>query len=837
LIYPKNFESKIGFDRIRNLLKEFCLSSLGKQKVDEIAFLTDYDFIKISLELAHEFKEICLFEADFPTSFYFDVRPFLKKIRIEGTYLTVEELFDLKRSLESIKAIISFFKNTREDKYVQLRNLAQQIALYPFVVDKINNLVNKFGQIKDNASPELHSIRKDLMNKQASVSGIMNKLLKQAQSEGWIEQDTSITIRDGKMLIPISASNKRKIKGIVQDESATGKTSFIEPLESIELNNEIRELEFAEKREIIKILIEFSDAIRPYIDDLMGAYEFLATIDFIRSKALFAIETLAEKPLLSSESIIDFRHAKHPLLYLSHRKEKKIVVPLDIELNTDQRIIVISGPNAGGKSVCLKTVGLLQYMVQCGLLIPVNKTSKAGIFTNLFIDIGDEQSIENDLSTYSSHLLNMKNFVDYADESTLILIDEFGTGTEPMMGGAIAESILDILNRFKVRGVITTHYTNLKHFATSAEGIENGAMLFDSANLQPLFQLEIGKPGSSFAFEIARKIGLSDHILANAEQKAGKQHIDFDKHLQEFEQEKRDLLKLRNDLELKEKQLNDSLIRYNQEMEQTQTKRKEIITKTLEQSKEILDQVNKRVENAIFEIKKAGAEKEKTQLIRKELDDFKHNTLKHQQETDLRINSKINKIKEHQAKRKKRKEERLLESQSENSNGDKTNSSNSHQISIDPVIRIGDSVKLQNQDTTGEVIEIKGDTATVVFGNIQMGVKIDSLQKLNTSGSKNKQSSRVTVKVNWNGKMKSDFVYGLDVRGKRTEEAIQRLEKYMDEAIVAQASELKILHGTGNGILKKMLREYLRTIPFVKSLTDEKIELGGAGITIIEMEY
>ncbi|RLD55768.1 MAG: endonuclease MutS2, partial [Bacteroidetes bacterium] len=513
MIYPTNFENKIGFDKIREMLKTFCLGDLGKERVVHFSFSNDFEQINTFINQVNEFKIILLDRDDFPSENYIDVTKYLEKAKVQGIYLEQKELFELRRSLLIIKAILKFFKNDDENKYPYLKKLTKDINVYPYIINSIDNIINNHGKIKNNASTELASIRRELINTQSNISKQMARILKKAQSQSLVDDGVSLTVRDGRAVIPIKSAHKRKVPGIVHDESATGKTSFIEPAEIVELNNKIKELEYSERREIIKILIEFTDSIRPYLPELFFAYDFLGIIDFIRAKAVFAIKTEAVLPTFCNEQLIDLIQARHPLLYLSFKKDKKKVVPLDIYLSEEQRIILISGPNAGGKSVCLKTVGLIQYMLQCGMLVTVDEKSKIGFFNNIFIDIGDEQSIENDLSTYSSHLINMKYFTKKADEKSLILIDEFGTGTEPMLGGAIAEAVLKKLNEQKTYGVLTTHYTNLKHFAASANGIVNGAMLFDNNKLEPLFKLEIGKPGSSFAFEIARKIGLSEEIL------------------------------------------------------------------------------------------------------------------------------------------------------------------------------------------------------------------------------------------------------------------------------------------------------------------------------------
>ena len=529
MIYPVNFEEKIGFNVVREMLKEICLCELGRNKVDEITFLNSFEQIQKLISQTEEFRQICLMENNFPVGHFTDVTPALKRIRLEGTFLEITDIIDLRKSLESIHAILTFFKNKDVKLYPALRELTHEIQSFPIILNRVDTILTKNNLIKDSASQELASIRRSIGDKVASVSRVMQRLLKHAQNEGFIDEDTSLSMREGRLVIPVNSTYKRKMQGIVHDESSSGRTSYIEPTEVVEMNNEIRELEFAEKREIIKILTQFTDFVRPYLEELFRACDFMGSIDFIRAKAIFALKINAVKPAMFNQSGFRWEKAVHPLLYITLVKEGRQVVPLNIYLNERDRLLLISGPNAGGKSVCLKTTGLIQYMFQGGLLVPLSENSEMGLFDDLFIDIGDEQSIENDLSTYSSHLLNMKFFLKNSGTKSLLLIDEFGTGTEPVSGGAIAESILKQLNENNIYGVITTHYTNLKHFATSTNGIVNGAMLYDSQNMQPLFQLQIGKPGSSFALEIARKIGLPEEILNDAISKIGKEHVDFEK--------------------------------------------------------------------------------------------------------------------------------------------------------------------------------------------------------------------------------------------------------------------------------------------------------------------
>ncbi|MBP6356222.1 MAG: endonuclease MutS2, partial [Paludibacter sp.] len=624
MLYPSDIEQKIAFATIRQLLKAKCVSTLGEEKVNEITFSTEHAIVTKLLSQTDEMLRILTTEADeLPIGNFYDVRPALSRIRIEGLYLDEVEVFDLRRALEAVQLLISFLTKRESEIYPYLHELIQGVETFPLIINRIDSVLNKFGKIKDNASPELARIRKEIFQVQGSISRTLNSILRQAQVDGYVEKDVAPTMREGRLVIPVSPAFKRKVNGIVHDESATGKTVFIEPTQVVEANNRLRELEGEERREIIRILVEFTNFIRPHTQSIVASQYFLGEIDFLRAKALFAIEIKAIKPRIDNCCQLEWAKAIHPILYLSLKKQGKEIVPLDIMLNEKQRILIISGPNAGGKSVCLKTVVLLQYMMQCGLLIPVHDSSRAGIFERLFIDIGDEQSIENDLSTYSSHLLNMKFFIKNSNPSTLLLIDEFGTGTEPLIGGAIAEASLERFNKNMAFGVITTHYTNLKHYAEDTPGVVNGAMLYDRQHLQPLFELSIGNPGSSFAIEIARKIGLPEDLIAEAAAKVGTEHLDYDKHLQDIVRDKRYWENKRQQIRQKEKKLEETLEKYETELNNIDRQRKEITSKAKDEANNLLSAANAKIEATIRQIKEVQAEKEKTKEIRKELDDFK----------------------------------------------------------------------------------------------------------------------------------------------------------------------------------------------------------------------
>ncbi len=819
MVYPLNFEQKTGFDKIRFLLSDKCLSPLGKERVDDMAFSTDYKEICDKLEQVDEFVRIQQGGEDFPANYFFDVRYSLKRIRPEGTWLDERELFDLKRSLQTIHDIFRFFHPDEEEevRYPALTALAGDIRVFPQVIGKIDTILDKFGKVKDNASPELQTIRREMTLTMSSISRSLQAILRSAQHEGVVDKDVAPTMRDGRLMIPVAPAFKRKIKGIVHDESASGKTVFIEPEVVVEANNRIRELEGEEKREIIRILTGFTDIIRPLTPDILQSYEFLADIDFIRAKALFAVELGGIRPVVEDKPQADWARAVHPLLYLSLRKQHKEVVPLDITLNDEKRLLIISGPNAGGKSVCLKTVGLLQYMMQCGLPVPMHESSRMGIFEHLFIDIGDEQSIENDLSTYSSHLTHMKFFVKNCNERTVLLIDEFGSGTEPQIGGAIAEALLHRFNQRKSYGIITTHYQNLKHFAEDTLGVVNGAMLYDRHLMQPLFKLSIGNPGSSFAIEIARKIGLPEDVIADASEKVGQDYINMDKYLQDIVRDKRYWESKRQNVRQQEKRLEEIIARYEKNLEEVNNQRKEIVREAKAEAERILSEANAKIENTIREIKESQAEKERTRQARQELQEFKAN-LNDAQEEDERIARKMAKLKER--KKQKQKNPSLPQFNRE-------------------VIEVGDNVRIKGQTTAGTVLSIEDKEAVVAFGMIKSTVKSDRLEKVSKGQIKREIQKNTFISEQTSDQMhekRLHFKQEIDVRGMRGEEALQAVTYFIDDAIQVGAGQVRILHGTGTGILRQLIREYLRTVSGIRTFHDEHVQFGGAGITVVELE-
>ncbi|WP_455591319.1 endonuclease MutS2 [Bacteroides sp.] len=831
MIYPQNLEQKIGFDQIRLLLKEKCLSTLGEERVAEMDFSDNHEVVEELLNQTTEFVRIIQEEDNFPDQYFFDVRPSLKRVRVEGMYLDEQELFDLRRSLETIRDIVRFLQRETEEEetdtpYPSLRRLAGDIAVFPQLITKIDSILDKYGKIKDNASTELARIRRELSSTMGSISRSLNSILRNAQSEGYVDKDVAPTMRDGRLVIPVAPGLKRKIKGIVHDESASGKTVFIEPAEVVEANNRIRELESDERREIIRILTSFSNTLRPSIPEILQSYEFLAEIDFIRAKSLFAIQTGSLKPSVENEQLLDWTMAIHPLLQLSLAKHGKKVVPLDIELNSKQRILIISGPNAGGKSVCLKTVGLLQYMLQCGMLVPMHERSYAGIFGSIFIDIGDEQSIEDDLSTYSSHLTNMKMMMKHCNERSLILIDEFGGGTEPQIGGAIAEAVLKRFNQKLTFGVITTHYQNLKHFAEDHEGVINGAMLYDRHLMQALFQLQIGNPGSSFAVEIARKIGLPEDVIADASEIVGSEYINADKYLQDIVRDKRYWEGKRQSIRQREKQMEDTIARYQSEMEELQKSRKEIIRQAKEEAERLLQESNARIENTIRTIKEAQAEKEKTRLVRQELADFRQSmdnlTSKEQEE---KIARKMEKLKEKQNRKKEKKP------------NDPQAPAQQPVRKVTP-LAVNDNVRIKGQTSVGEILEINGKNAVVAFGSIKTTVKLERLERSNAAPQKQEIAKSTFVSNQTQDSMyekKLNFKQDIDVRGMRGDEALQAITYFVDDAILVGMDRVRILHGTGTGILRTLIRQYLQTVPGVRHFADEHVQFGGAGITVVDL--
>lgn len=845
MIYPKTFESKIGFDEIRTLLKERCLSTLGKEMVDAIQPSGESDVINEWLTQVREFRRLQEEADDFPMHYFFDVRQAVARLRLEGTHLDEGELFDLRRSLDTINQIVNYLNRSDDDNdgeertypYPALHRLTEDVMTFPQLVQRIDTILDKFGKIKDSASPQLADIRRELSRTEGSISRTLNGILRAAQSEGLVEKDVTPAIRDGRLVIPVSQGLKRKIRGIVHDESASGKTVFIEPAEVVEANNRIRELEADERREIIRILTEFAKLVRPHVKLILESYKFLATIDLIHAKAELARLIKGIEPAVNAYPHIDWIQAAHPLLRLSLEKQGKSVVPLDIMLTRDKRILIISGPNAGGKSVCLKTAGLTQYMLQCGLSVAIGERSRTGVFKNIFIDIGDEQSIENDLSTYSSHLMNMKQIMRYADDSTLLLIDEFGTGTEPQIGGAIAEAVLAQFCAKQAYGVITTHYQNLKHFAESHDGVVNGAMLYDRQQMRPLFQLSIGNPGSSFAIEIARKIGLPEDVIKAASEIVGSDYIQSDKYLQDIVRDKRYWENKRQTIHQREKNLEQTIARYENEVKELEQSRKDILRKAKEQAEEVLKESNKMIERTIKEIRESQAEKEETKKIREQLEAFKAGV----KEIDTAANDemiarKMRQIQERRARKEKRKREKEKENEKLKTNNQQSANATTSPVAVAP-LKQGDTVRIKGLSSVGKIESLDGKMATVIFGDMRTKMRAERLEHAEAP---KKEEPRAYVSVGRQTRETMDehklnFKQDIDVRGMRGDEALTAVTYFIDDAILVGVKRVRILHGTGTGILRQLIRQYLATRPDVESYRDEHVQFGGAGITVVEL--
>lgn len=841
MIYPDNFEDKIGFKEIRTLLKGLCLSVMGREKVDEMKPSDDVDLVGEWLRQISEFRRLQTEADNFPLQYFFDVRQSVARLRLEGTHIEEDELFDLRRSLETIVGIVNFLNagdSEDEDdeeephwRYPALHDMADGVATFPMLVTRIDRILDKYGHIKDSASVELGRIRRELAQTEGGISRTLSSILRTAQADGLVDKDAAPTMRDGRLVIPVAPALKRKIRGIVHDESATGKTVFVEPQEVVEANNRVRELEAEERREVIRILKEFSAEVRPHVREILDSYDFLGRVDLVRAKARMADNMKAIEPVLSDEPVIDWIAARHPLLEMQLARQQKKVVPLDILLTKEKHILIISGPNAGGKSVCLKTVGLLQYMLQTGLSVTMGERSRMGLFTDIMIDIGDEQSLEDDLSTYSGHLFNMKNMMKRSNPHTLLLIDEFGGGTEPQIGGAIAEAVLKQFCLKGAWGVITTHYQNLKHFADSHEGVENGAMLYDRHEMRPLFQLAEGRPGSSFAIEIARKTGLPDVVIKDASDIVGSDYIQSDKYLQDIVRDKRYWEGKRQNIRQQEKVLEEKIARYEAELAKLDESRREILSKAKEQAEALLKESNKKIENAIREIKESQAEKAATRKARQELNEFKAAV----DETDAAagdemIARKMRQIEERRARREKRKREKQ-----EQKSGNVVSAPKPRK---DAPLQAGETVRIKGLTTVGTIEQTDGKMATVIFGDMRTKMRNDRLERAD----KPKQTE-VRIFQDTMGRQtretiddrKLNFKQDLDVRGMRGDEALQTVQRFIDDATLVGMARVRILHGTGTGILRQLIRQYLATVPSVADFRDEHVQFGGAGITVVDL--
>ena len=818
MIYPLNFEQKIGFLTVRQEIEKRCVSSLGLTYCEQMAFSTHFQSVELWLRQTDEFLSILQSSREFPLNFIADLRGPIKAVTTPGTFLSAENLHALQRTLTTASDILKFFsvKGEESSPYPTLRSLVSSMQTFPDIIASIDAVLDKNGNIKDNASPLLSELRRTIMTMTASINGMLRRIIAQGKQAGVLEGDVQASVRDGRLVIPVAPAHKRKVRGIVHDESASGKTVFIEPEEIVEANNRIRETEAEIARELIRILTSVTDGIRPHIDELLGTYAVMGQIDFIRAKALLAKEIGAQMPNLHEKPVIEWYHAAHPGLYLSLKEQGKEVVPLNLQLDKKQRILLISGPNAGGKSVCLKTVGINQYMMQCGVLPMMHDNSHMGIFKSIFIDIGDQQSIEDDLSTYSSHLQNMKLFLSRGGGEALVLIDEFGGGTEPQIGGAIAQSILEQLNIKKVYGVITTHYQNLKQFADETDGIVNGAMLYDRQNMHPLFQLSVGYPGSSFAIEIARKIGLPQEVISKASEIVGSDYVNMDKYLLDIVRDRKYWENKRHEIHVKEKKLDAVLEQYNAKLATIATEQKEIIRQAKSEARELLMKSNAEIERTIKEIREMQAEKEKTKEVRRKLDEFKQRLENEEIEPSK-------KIEEMRPKHKVR-------------NHDKKSAAPAQKPKDDRPLQAGDNVVMKGATTVGTVISVDEKYAIVAFGFLKTRVETSKLER---TMKKAEKTSTMSMSKQSNDEIRTrqlNFKPDIDVRGMRADEAIQAVTYFIDDALQFSVKRVRILHGTGTGILKTQIRQYLNTVAGVSSYRDEHVQLGGAGITIVDLD-
>ncbi len=813
-----NIEQKLGFERIRAMVVEHCTNALASRMADEMGFTTDYDILCHELQLTGEMQQIVLMESEFPQQDFIDLSPILSHLHVGNTFIPLDSLFDLKLSLRTIRECYNFL--TSEDKmyYAALRNMAIEVELgyggKSSQLNVINSLLGKLiddhGELYDNASPALAEIRRTKARKAAEVEAQVNSTLARAKREGWAPEGAEVTIRDGRPVIPLLTTHRRKIRGLIQDESATRLTAFVEPAEVVELGNDLRELDFDERHEVQRILLAFSDRLRPLLPQIEEAYRFLARIDFLRAKARVAVELNASVPTMHREPKIAWLDARHPILYQQKRDD---VVPFNLTLtgesgeSGDARILIISGPNAGGKSVLLKAVGLIQYMLQCGMPVPLRPTSECGIFESIFIDIGDQQSIDNDLSTYTSHLQNMKALLAEANNGTLFLLDELGGGTEPRSGCAIAEAVLDALYGKGAFGVVTTHFADLKLLADNLPGVVNGAMLFDTNAMRPLYRLSIGHPGSSFAFEIAESIGFPKDILDRAGELVGREQLNFEHQLQQLELDKKEIEKKKEELRVADDFLNEVTQKYQRLADCLEDRRHEIISQARHEAQQILEGANRTVERTISDIKSAKAEKEATQQARAKLAKATEQNSKAQNEL----------------KEQKEKKQRLTDSRLSPEGENKL-----------PVL-VGSIVRIDGEETYGQVVEIKGKKAVVESNSIRMTIPLARLsgtakQKIPSVKGEVRVSRSIFDDMN---EKRAHFNPTLDLRGHRAEEAIDMLHRFIDEAILLSEKEVRILHGKGYGILMQVIHQELRGIHEVRSFHPEKLELGGVGVTIV----
>ncbi len=828
MIYPATFEQKIGFDRLRAQVADRCTMRAARELIAGQTFSTSPCEIERRLALADEMRLLLEMEQDFPGGEYPDVEEVVAKLRVEGTFLDVEEVVVLGHALRAIGGIVAFIVN-RAERYPSLYARTRGVEAFPGIVQRIEVIVDPYGNVRDNASPALQEIRRAIREREGQAAKRLQAVLTAAKGAGIVESDAQISIRDGRAVIPVSASNKRKLNGFIHDESATGRTFYVEPVEVVEINNELRELEYAERREIVRILTEFTEAIRPDAELIAASGDYLAQIDMLRAKGRWASENGCVRPILSTDDRLVLKNARHPLLQQTLRAAGREIVPLDLQLDRRKHILVISGPNAGGKSVCLKTTGIVQYMFQCGFPVPASEISELPVFESIYIDIGDEQSIDNDLSTYSSHLLNMKNMLAGASDRTLVLIDEFGSGTEPIIGGAIAEAILERLLARGCYGVITTHYANIKYYASSTEGIANGAMMFDVQQIRPLFRLEMGKPGSSFAVEIARKIGLPEEIIRAASEKAGSDHINIEKQLREIARDKHYWEQKRDRIRLTDRKVEELEQTYTEQLSKIRAERQEILRRAKEEAQRLIADANRQIENTIRTIREAQAEKEMTRLARRELDDFREVVEK--EDTSGRDEQVAREMERIERRRQRRAERRAQQ-------GEKSGEKPAQEPVKPREVEVGSKVRMAGQEMVGVVQSLKGKRAQVAFGQIL--TTVDKAQLTVVSNNEYREATRPTtartvVSVDISAR-KLNFKDHIDVRGMRAAEALEAVQNLVDDALMVGVSSVTILHGKGTGALKEEIRRYLKTVPEVVSAVDEHADRGGAGITIVTFD-
>ena len=837
-------EQKIGFDRIRQIISDKCSTVYATERAASETFSTKASQIRKRLLLTDEMRLIMMFEDGFPSGGFIDCIDFLKPLESTSAAIDLLSLRKLKTMLETLRKVTNFFEDIKDGVYPNLKRMSAPIMGFPEVQRRIESIIDRYGDVKDTASDALYEIRRSLRDREGAISRRMNAILKRAQEEGIVDSDAGVTIRDGKMLIPVSAANKRRISGFIYDESATGKTAYIEPAEVVELDNEIKELKFSEQREIQRILFEFTEFMRPYIPDLLDAARYLGEIDFIMAKAQVALEFIAGMPVISDNGEMNLRKARHPLLERALKKEKKEIVPLTATLTPAKHILLISGPNAGGKSVCLKTVGLLQYMFQWGMLIPTSETSEMMVFDRIMVDIGDDQSIDNDLSTYSSFLVNMKDMLARADSKTLILIDEFGSGTEPAAGGAIAEAILCEFDKRGAYGVITTHYTNLKLYASADTGVMNGAMMFDVKNIAPMFKLEMGLPGNSFAFELARKTGLPEAIIKDAESRAGEEFVGIERNLRKIARNRKALDEKLERIKNTDRTLENITDKYQKELLQIKNLKKEIIDEAKKEAEAIIKGANKQVENTIKTIRESQAAKEETQEARKGLQDFMSilaaKKEQEQKEKEDYIEKKIRQLdarKERQKQRKAQKadakaQQEQMELQAEQERIEAFRSA---------PLKAGEKVRVKTNGMVGEVVKVSAKAVVVTIGNISSKMPLDKVERITSNEFKNavKEVARPVSSVRVDSSLterKLNFSTELDVRGERLNDAVEKVTHYIDDALMLNVSSVRIIHGKGTGVLRDELQKLIRTMPGVASAKDEHIQFGGSGVTVVTFE-